>query len=301
MINKNKNLDVLLKTLFAFFLCFICFSQSVYNPLFILAGISFIMVSFRYEKKYVLLMAIMFFLLTSLFLNEIYAAVSLLLLSPFFVAGILMKKFPKSNLAFFASFSLLSLFITGIMYYLNYYNIFSLDNAISNSIKNFYEVANANNLNTYNVTEIEVINFIKRNIPSGIIITSILSTLINISTANRIMSKGMKKEVYLPFKEFQLPVGFFIPMLLFLFVFLFDNEKTFFLKLIFNNLAVTIQTLVALQGLSVLLFLSRNIRGLLKILINSLAIIGFIYGSFIFSLFGFFDIMFNLRKLPKRS
>lgn len=298
---KNKNIDFLLMTLLAFFLSFLPFGDGKISPIFMLSGSIFIIISFKYGKRYSLLSILIFFLLGAIFINEIYSAIILSMLFPFYLVGIIFRRLPYDYTAFFVGFSLFALSITVLAYGLNYFEIFSLETALETSINDAMPTLKSSGLGMLDFTASEVLEIVKNFFPTAIVKFSIFVTLINISIANKNLSKDLTRSAFKPFNEFFLPNGIFIPMLIFILVLLVNTNFTNYLQIIFDNLASILETLVALQGLAVVYYLSKNIKGfgggLLRIVITVL----FLNTLILFSFLGFFDIMFNLRKLTNRS
>lgn len=242
-----------------------------------------------------------YFLAVSLFTEPKFGGAALILIIPYCITGFFMRRSRDYATPFLVGVLALSAAFIGVILLSQEYGEFSLLNEIEGFNK---EVVNMilELDSSFNRAEVEknlklAINFM----PAAIVISSMILMLLNITISRKIIRTIQKKEKNLPFMTFSMPSGIFIPMIAVLIASTFQSSYTSFVSLISDNLIVIFQMLIAVQGLAVAFYLSRNVKGAMNFIIKILLVLGFIYGSAAFSVLGMIDLIFNLRRFERRG
>lgn len=300
MKQKNKNTQFLILTFVSVFISVISFSGGVLSPLFVLSGSIFVIIGYNSDIKKILISSCIYFLMCSIIINDTIAIGILGVLSPFYMVGFLTKKYPKDWTAFMIGFPLFALTISICLYSLNYMDLFNTEEFIRKSISQFTEYTASTGVKLSFLDENTLSQTIKNSFPAAILISSIFTTLININIATIYLRRSIKNFSFIPFQNFSLSAAIYLPMILFMLAVYLDLPGKDYLTIVYNNIMTVFEFLIALQGLSVIFFMMKKFTRPLQTIFKLLMIIAFLYSTFIFSFLGFFDIMFNLRKLPKR-
>lgn len=269
-------------------------------PIFILSGGIFIIISYLYDIKRIVISLVVFFLATSIVLDDYLAIMLLTIFIPFLLIGYFMKTSYRDWTVFLIGFPILAFSVSLCIYTVDYLDIINMNEYMDLLVTQSKTILENAGVPLVSFDEIKIAKALKNEFPSGIVKLSIYACIINISLARGYLVKKSENFSFAPFSFFSLPFMIFVPQFLFILILYMGIPYGDYFNTVFNNMETIYQTLIALQGLSVIFFMISRIKGSLNVIFKVLMVMGFFYSPLIFSFLGFFDIMFNLRRLPKR-
>lgn len=251
------------------------------------------------QRAELLQMEIIFVLLSAVVLNEAAAAAGLILSLIFLLTGAFLKKTASYKYAFAVCVILMAIFMITGLFLLDYGGLFDIKKVLKtgfDSLKLAAEEYNKAGRPTLNLDYDKLYNISLKFFPSFIINFGVVFALANLGIAVRYLAlKGIHLNDY--FRDFHVSTFFAVPILALSALFFLGKDQTGgYMSVVTGNVIAVGLFVIALQGMSVVFFISRNVKGFLKGILNFLTVLIFLMEPFIYISLGFADIALNVRK-----